>query len=537
MRYAVDRYILGREQEVTAESFLPLSYIPGRKNRFFCPECGETVFFRAKGSGEFYHQKQVKGITPECDKRVDGHSGLSLHERTGLPLYIVLDAGERYCLGISFPPLGGQTLDVAAQHKVDVRIVAHGQECRFGVSPILFFADQSTLLPVDFLPPAGEDYTIEIQNAGGIAGIRKKWANYADGFETAGALFQYGEESGRKIHRGDGISPGKQYYLVTERPYTPPYPEIRSERIGFIRMKGGELTVSRLTVNVSTRNATRYSLISSYLRSKFGVWLLETTPELTTLWPPTVLQQDAQVPAASTVTKIYCSVSSGNDTPNVYFYPGNSVSQLNVVEGGVILPFYGLEIAASVDRKYVGREVFYPRTLRSHHVFSYKVSLEDGSGHPLDWETFTRASLAAISSIKANAKMEIRIGCKGNIYQHVMIRENITQMPALEYPEEVYLVVRENNDYSIFFYCRAKGTEGAVRLDEACTLTTLKRHRYGPLVPAPAWVAWLIRNCSKKGNISIARFICDEVNGGQIQLGLLNALFSVKKIMMREGAK
>lgn len=537
MKYAVDRYILGREREVTADSFLPLSDIPGRKERFFCPECGETVFFRAKGSGEFYHQKQIEGITPECDKRVDGRSGLSLYEQTGLSMYIVHDADKRYCLGISFPPLGRQALDAATRQEVRVRIAACGKDRKFRVSHVLFFADQSTLLPVDFLPPAGEHYTIEIQNAGGIAGIRQKWANYADGFETAGALFQYGEESGRKIHHGDGISTGKQYYLVTERPYTPPYPEIHSERIGFIRLKGGEFTVSRLTVNVSTRNATRYSLINSYLRSRFGVWLLETTPELTTLWPPTVLQQDAQVPVVSAVRKIYCSVSSGNNTPNVYSYLGNSVSQLSVVENSVILPFYGSEIAASVDRKYVGREMFYRRTLRSTHAFSYRVSLEDGSGHPLDWETFTQASLAAVRSIKANAKMELRIGCKGNIYQHVTIRENITQMPALEYPEEVYLLVRENNDYSIFFYCRVKGIEGTVRLDEARTLTTLKRHRYGPLVPAPTWVAWLIRNYSKKGNISIARFICDEVNGGQIRLGLLNTLFSVKKIMMREGSK
>ena len=51
MRYAVDRYILGHEREVAAKSFLPLSYIPSRKERFFCPECGETVFFAPKAMG------------------------------------------------------------------------------------------------------------------------------------------------------------------------------------------------------------------------------------------------------------------------------------------------------------------------------------------------------------------------------------------------------------------------------------------------------------------------------------------------------
>ena len=72
MKYAVDRYILGREQEVTVESFSSLSDISGRKDSLFCPECGEPVFFRKKGTGEFCHYKRIEGVTPECDKRVNG---------------------------------------------------------------------------------------------------------------------------------------------------------------------------------------------------------------------------------------------------------------------------------------------------------------------------------------------------------------------------------------------------------------------------------------------------------------------------------
>ena len=460
-----------------------------------------------------------------------------LYERIGLPVYIVHDVGERYCLGISFPPLSRQTLDTATRRKVYVRIIARDQECKFGVSPILFSASQSTLLPVNFLPPAGENYVVKIQNAVSIAGITQKWAGYADGFEFDGAIFHRGEGSGRKIHRGDGISPGKKYYLVTERPYTPRYPEICAERIGFIRLERGELIVSRLTVNVSTSNVVRYSLVNDYLRSKFGVWLLETPPELTTLWPPTVLQQDAQIPVSLSTRKLYCSVSSGNDTPTVYCYSGNSVSQLNVLKSGVIIPFYGSEIAASVDRKYVGREIFYRSTLQSLHSFSYKVSLEDRNGYPLDWKNFTQDSLATISTIKTNAKMELTIGCKGNSYQHVTIRGDITPMPSIEHPEAIYLGIKENDDYSIFFYCHAQETLPVVQLDKDDILTALKTHQYGPLVPAPAWVAWFVRECSRKGDIPLARFICGEVRRGKIRLGLLNVLFSIKTIMIGDDSK
>ena len=541
MKYAVDRDMRGHEQEVAAESFLLLSYIPERKTRFYCPECGETVFFRAKGSGEFYHQKQIEGITPECDKRVDGRSGLSLYERTGLSMYIVSDTWGRYRLGISFPPLGKQTLDAATQQKAEVRITAHGQECRFRVSPTLFFADQSTLLPIDFLPLAGENYSIEIKNIGGIVGIRQKWTNYADGFKAGGALFQYGVESGRKIRRGDSISTGRPYYLVAKQPYAPPYPEIQTEQVGSIRLKNVELFVGKLTVNVSAKNENRYLLVNNHLNSRFGVWLLETAPELTTLWPPTVLQQDTQVPLTSATRKLYCSVSSGNDTPNVYFYDdlnyGSLVSQRNVIEDGVILPFYGLEIAVSVDRKYVGREAFYRRSLLPAHTFSYEVKFEDVNGCPLDLEDFTQTSLIAACSVKANAKMELWIGCKGKLFQHIAIRENNTPMPALECPEEVYQIIKENDVCSLLFYCHTRETASISHFDDVSVLTVLKKHQYGPLVPVPAWVACFVRDCSKRGNIMLARFVCGEISGSKIPLGLLNALFSMKKAIIGDGSK
>lgn len=528
MRYAVDRYILGHEQEVAAKSFLPLSYIPGRKERFFCPECGEHVYFCASKEGHFSHYEREEGITPECDKRVDGRSGLSLYERTGLSMHIVRDTSERYCLGISFPPLGRQTLDTATRQKVSIKIAAGEQKREFSVNAILFFADRSTLLPIDFLPPTGKNYTIEIQNANGIANIRQKWANYADGFEFGGGLFRWGDEGGRKVRRGDGVAPGKQYYVVTSKLYSPPYPEIRTERIGFIRLKNGELTVSKLTINVSTKDANRYSLVNSYLKSRFGVWLLETAPELTTLWPPTVSQQDSQIPVAPAAKKLYCAVSSGNDTPNIYLYPETLTSPLGASKNSVILPFYGSEIAASVDRKYIGRETFYRKSLQPVHTFSYEFSLEDSNGQMIDWETFTQISLSRVSTAKANAKMELIIGCKGHTYQHVPIRKDSTLMPRLEYPEDVHWAIQENDRYSVFFYCRAKKNASAAQLDETCVLAALKKNRYGPLIPVPVWVAQLVRSCRKRENIELARFICNEVCGGKIQLGLLDALFSMK---------
>ncbi len=45
MKYAVDRYGVDLEKEVSADIF----YIAQRDSRFFCPECGERVFWSSRG--------------------------------------------------------------------------------------------------------------------------------------------------------------------------------------------------------------------------------------------------------------------------------------------------------------------------------------------------------------------------------------------------------------------------------------------------------------------------------------------------------
>ena len=78
MKYAIDRYEMELEKEVSADIFYN-KYIPRKKDRFFCPECGEPVFWSSRGGlqpDKFSHYNKTEQ-TPECDKRVDGRSGLN----------------------------------------------------------------------------------------------------------------------------------------------------------------------------------------------------------------------------------------------------------------------------------------------------------------------------------------------------------------------------------------------------------------------------------------------------------------------------
>ena len=191
MRYAIDRYSVGVETEVEADDFDDQYYIPGRRNRFFCPECGEIVYFRAKGGthpNQFYHQEKNES-TPECDKRVDGRSELSLSQRVGLPLFLTGILSERYQLSIGFPALGTDMLQKAmiAGYTVEISSGNHSNTVR--VNQATFIENATTLIPVNFIPSFGGNYVITITGERTVYGLQRKWSDYADGFGVAGAIF------------------------------------------------------------------------------------------------------------------------------------------------------------------------------------------------------------------------------------------------------------------------------------------------------------------------------------------------------------
>ena len=123
MKYAIDRYGVSLEKEVRADIFYN-KYISQKSSRFFCPECGEPVFWSSRGGvlpDRFSHYKKTEN-TPECDRRVDGRSGLNLYERVGLPVYLTAKASNQFCLNIGFPAINGQLLSEAARQGMKVCI-------------------------------------------------------------------------------------------------------------------------------------------------------------------------------------------------------------------------------------------------------------------------------------------------------------------------------------------------------------------------------------------------------------------------------
>ena len=61
MRYAIDRLNAGFEMEVCADDFEG-EYSVRLSNRFFCPECGESVFWKSKGGRKTRNSIELKSI-------------------------------------------------------------------------------------------------------------------------------------------------------------------------------------------------------------------------------------------------------------------------------------------------------------------------------------------------------------------------------------------------------------------------------------------------------------------------------------------
>ena len=216
MRYAIDRFRPGSEKEVYADEFEGIRIV-SKHNRFFCPECGETVFFRSRGGNHpnhFVHRKKTD-TTPECEKRVDGQTRLTLIQHVGLPLFLTRDFVGKFCLCMGFPALGSDVIDKAEIENCYVSIECANYIKTEKIDHISFVSDKMTLLPIDFVPNYGENYRILLNSSTVLKEINAKWSDYSDGFGKYGAVFESCDQGGKKIRCGGNISTNKEYTFVS----------------------------------------------------------------------------------------------------------------------------------------------------------------------------------------------------------------------------------------------------------------------------------------------------------------------------------
>ena len=523
MRYAIDRYDLGSEKEVCADDF-DGQYIQRRHNRFYCPECGEIVFFRAKGGNNpnhFYHQEKTDS-TPECDKRVDGRSNLSLSERVGLPVYLKPLGSKRFQLNIGFPAIGSEMLEQASLANYTVEISSEAKYRTIKVDTTNFFEDEVSLIPVNFIPSNGRNYTITTHGDKNVLGLHRKWSNYADGFTEYGAIFSYDETWGKKVRRNDSISTNRSYYVVTKRNLRD-FPKVQQTYIGKLDIGQTSYEVYKVEIKISTDDKVSFSSVRDYFKQYFGVWLLEYPPELVPIWPPVIQQQDYLIPVTNN-KKILCAISSGNAHPNVYSYSEYGVEKINKN----INDYNGVKtievvsgkrpVTLSVDIKYVGREVSFLSKSISESKYYYETDIKNKST-VLSWDNINEKVLSSEFSFVSNSRMELYIGSKGKIFRHISIREQSTPIPPIKNSVELYLITESVIIRQV--KC-VKETEHNINYEKL--VTRLHEAKMTQMISIPRWAEYTIRTQRNFHNNFLFNSIVSTIKNGQIPIGVLKLL-------------
>lgn len=523
MKFAIDRYNVGIETEVKADDFDGQTYIARRRDRFYCPECGEIVFFRAKGGShpnQFYHQEKTERA-PECDKRVDGRSSLSLSQRVGLPLYLSTIIPGIFQISLGFPALGEDMLRKATKANYSVEVSFGTNIRKIRVDNTVFDEESITLVPMSFVPTDGRNYNIRINGDKVIMGLKSKWSDYADGFDIGGAIFSYDGFGGKKIRRGDSISTKRSYFAVARRMF-PSDLCIQQEECGKLKIGNTSFLVLRIQINTSLDNKQQFYLIDKYLKNHFGVWLVECLPELVPIWPP-VVQSDVFSPIGKTKV-VCCSVSSTNSLPSVFVYSDSRVSEVKVSNSynsvkTVKIEVGGRPVTLSVDRKYVGREMTFLAKQQPICKYEYANSIGDEKENQLSWLTLDSKVLSSDFSVFSNSKMDLYVGTRKKEYRHFVLKDEKTHIPAMENTDELFFVV--GSSIIRHFKCARIRKN---KVESKTIYSQIRNVRHGQMVPIPRWAWRYICLIKKHNEEELFEAIFKYTNNGLINSEVLRIL-------------
>ena len=368
MKTAIDFYERGKEKESNAEDYNHLLRFPA--DRFICPACGERVFLtRGKYTNHFSHYKKNDEYD-DCDRRVDGISTESIYERIGLPLYISRETEQGFSLYVSFRALKQRLLDLLNKTSVTMHV---GKYSKFNVTGERFSSDKSTWIPIKEAKTIQESIPISFQgNADIVKELDNYWGCYAEGFSFYGAVFTVVSDHGRKLHSGDSITTGTDYFWVTSSK------KLISNISGVNVDYEGRLLLDTLNyqiyrIHISTNlNDKEFRSVSNIFLSFFKLHLLEKTPIAIPIWPPLIKSGEGYI-TDSSVNSVFAHVESGNSTPKVYCYRGlgKTAEQLSVDSNNLIsIPMIDSQMLINIDIKYVSNGLFLIKSKRNSNEVS-----------------------------------------------------------------------------------------------------------------------------------------------------------------------
>lgn len=455
MKAAIDHYSLGKQKEIEASNFVRGSSFP--PGRFTCPECGENVFLTARKYSILFSHYQKKETSPECDRRVDGNSSLTIYERIGVPLYLRINNGNFY-LSMGFRPVPYDILQRASREEAYIEISENernnSSKRKYLINEERFYSDATAFIPIDFIPKYEHQYSISFSKGGIGHSLKEIWSDYADGFSNAGALFTSNERGGKKIRHGDSISANTEYYWVRKDNELPNYiPSIGMKLWGNLILKDEKYYVFKGSFVASLSNERQFRQLADYLRNYMKVFLLEKQPEIIPLWPPCVRVGDGYN-VSDNVKNMFCNVISGNETPKVFIYQDSNIypSELLIKKTSVENSIISFRVSSdsiliNVDRKMISTGTY----------FKYrKMELEELKSEIVEIGNNEYCDVNSLHQIRTDKELKfntltdvqvIRVDGKGNVIKSKST-DGVLEIKGLKYQDKIYILSHNRLIYS-----------------------------------------------------------------------------------------
>lgn len=497
MKTAIDNYALGKQKEIDADDFQPGS-IFGSK-RFTCPECGEDVFFKSsKLQNNFFSHYKRTPTTLECDRRVDVNVSMSIYERLGIPMFLRC-TGDKYYLCLGFKAVPEDIMNLAESEQVSVEISG---VTKYLVNQERFSIDNTTFIPVDFIPPNGQQYKITYSKGKSVGKLRKIWSDYADGFSYEGAFFTAGNYGGRKIRHCDSVATNTEYYWLRNKKYlSPDLHGIDMKLVGTLPIRHRAYYIFRGQFTVETSSEYDFRVLASFLKATMKIYLLEKQPEVIPLWPP-MSRSPEGYHVMPYVSKVLCNIITGNDMPKVYSYSNTksipiklNSNQLNY--RCLLISLYDRMTLINVDRKMISTGILFEKRKLEISVLPFML-YEMANGEKKDLSGIHEVRNDKYIEIHANEKLSvIRIGRNGNVSE-IICKEPTYQLKNIEAEENVYILSHTNVIY--YFKCIREQEQKKSYFKEQILLEIILQHRGDAKIQIPVEMrnnlAQVIKTCS-----------------------------------------
>ena len=348
MKRALDNYQPGKLIEVVAwkgES------IPASCNRFFCPECFESVTLDIRG--RFRHQNRT-AETDECSRRVDNPS-ISAYEKMALPVYLEETDHGIFGLSIGF---SGQPIEAYNQAEKDKSflVISNGEkEWKYQISQERFSVDRCTKIPVYAIPCKNQAYQVKY-SAGTPSIFKERWTEKTDIWGKY-QFFNCTSGSYRKIRQLGTILTDRDYFFIGVDWIFYNYKYfVNVSSYGILQLQNQTLNIKKIHIDSGRAKGTDLSKLSTFFMKVLKINLSTEDSSLAPLWPPCNIDDNYFI-YDQRVSRAALLIKSPNDNPKVFRYKKNSYEELKTVTKPYKLcniPMESEPVPVSVDRAFNG---------------------------------------------------------------------------------------------------------------------------------------------------------------------------------------